>query len=177
MTPGPSRLGYAPPVEGCVACDLTSGRLSLPGGLIHRSGGWVVEHCVGPLGVGTLILKPERHVTALADLTSGEASQLGPLLHLTAQVAGQLVEAEQVYACLWSHAEGVRGHIHFVVQPVTRDQLEQHGTHGPMLQVAMFTKGDSPDPTAVEDAAGRARQLFAALTPAAQRIRTPVSPG
>ena len=62
-------------MENCLACDLASGRLPLPGGLIHRTGGWLVEHCVGPLGLGTLIVKPGRHVTAVADLTQGEAAE------------------------------------------------------------------------------------------------------
>jgi ATP adenylyltransferase len=49
-------------VEGCLACDLYGGRVDLPGGVIHDSSRWVVEHTVGPLGVGTLIVKPRRHV-------------------------------------------------------------------------------------------------------------------
>lgn len=37
----------------------------------------MVEHCVGPLGVGTLIVKPERHVVHVADLTAEEAASMG----------------------------------------------------------------------------------------------------
>jgi diadenosine tetraphosphate (Ap4A) HIT family hydrolase len=128
-------------MEGCFACDLTSGRRPLPGGLIHRSGGWVVEPCVGPLGLGTLILKPARHVTAVGELSDAEALHLGPLLRLAARVAARLVDAEQVYISLWSHAGGIPGHIHYVVQPVTREQVERFGACGPELQVAMFRDG------------------------------------
>lgn len=46
--------------------------------------------CVGPLGLGTLIVKPERHVISIADLDDEEATDLGPLLRLTAQVARTL---------------------------------------------------------------------------------------
>jgi hypothetical protein len=49
-------------MNDCLACDLTEGRVPLPGGLIHETSRWRVEHCVGPLGVGTLIVKPKRHV-------------------------------------------------------------------------------------------------------------------
>jgi|SRR5580658_2263030 diadenosine tetraphosphate (Ap4A) HIT family hydrolase len=105
--------------ESCLACDLSSGRLPLPGGLIHRTTHWLVEPSVGSLGLGTLIVKPERHVTAVADLSRDEAVELGPLLRLTSDVAGRLTDAEHVYNCLWSHAGGSRGHIHYVVQPVT----------------------------------------------------------
>lgn len=55
----------------CVACELSNGRRALPGGLIHRSTLWLVEHCIGPLGLGTLIVKPERHLTSVADLSRG----------------------------------------------------------------------------------------------------------
>ena len=67
-------------IEECEACALSDGRSPLPGGLLHRQHGWRVEHCVGPLGLGTLIVKPERHVTAVADLTVEEANNLGTLL-------------------------------------------------------------------------------------------------
>jgi diadenosine tetraphosphate (Ap4A) HIT family hydrolase len=150
-------------MEGCFACDLAEGRLPLPGGLIHNGGGWLVEHCLGPLGVGTLILKPERHVTAVADLTEAEAASLGPLLRKASQVAGLLVGADQVYNCLWSHAGGVPGHIHYVIQPVTKVQMAECGVHGPSLQVLMFAGGRSPEPGEVELAAERARQLFGSV--------------
>ena len=37
-----------------------------------------VEHCIGPLGVGTLIVKPKRHVVHVADLTEPEVAEMGP---------------------------------------------------------------------------------------------------
>jgi diadenosine tetraphosphate (Ap4A) HIT family hydrolase len=71
-----------------------------------------------------LIVKPKRHVTSVADLDDAEATELGPLLQRASTVARDLVGAEQVYNCLWLHAGGVPVHIHFVVQPVTVDQIE-----------------------------------------------------
>jgi len=146
---------------GCEACDLSSGERDLPGGLLHRTRFWLVEHCVGPLGLGTLVVKPERHVTSVADLFEEEADELGPLLRRASAVAGQLVDAEQVYNCLWSHAGGLPVHIHFVVQPVTRDQMTLYGVHGPRLQVAMFADGEAPSRTDVERVAKLARLRFA----------------
>jgi diadenosine tetraphosphate (Ap4A) HIT family hydrolase len=49
-----------------------------------------VEHCVGPLGLGTLIVKPERHVTAVQDLTDEESAEFGPLLRRASQVVREL---------------------------------------------------------------------------------------
>lgn len=145
----------------CPACDLASGRVPLPGGRIHRTGHWLVEHCVGPLGVGTLLVKPERHVTAVADLSDAEAAELGPLLRDTARVARDLAGAEQVYTCLWAHAGGVPGHVHYVVQPVRAGQIRD-GRVGPRLQLDMFEAGVHPDPSEIEAAAHRARDLFGA---------------
>jgi diadenosine tetraphosphate (Ap4A) HIT family hydrolase len=53
----------------CLACDLSGGVARLPGGLFFETGAWRVEHRVGPLGVGTLVVKPKRHVLHMADLT------------------------------------------------------------------------------------------------------------
>jgi diadenosine tetraphosphate (Ap4A) HIT family hydrolase len=145
----------------CLACNLSDGRQDLPGGLIHRTDHWLVEHCVGPLGLGTLIVKPERHVTAVADLTADEAEELGPQLRRASAVAAALVPAAQVYNCLWSHAGGVPVHLHYVVQPVTTEQMAAFGAHGPALQVAMFDRGATPERTEVERVAEVARARFA----------------
>jgi diadenosine tetraphosphate (Ap4A) HIT family hydrolase len=150
-------------MEVCVACDLSNGRKPLPGGLIHRTRHWCVEHCIGPLGLGTLIVKPERHVTSVADLTVDEAEELGPLLRQTSVVARTLVGGEQVYNCLWSHAGGHPVHIHFVIQPVTAAQMATFGAYGPTLQVAMFAEGSLPDPEDVEHVAELARELFSSV--------------
>lgn len=147
-------------MDSCMACDLAEGKLPLPGGRIHETTNWLVEHCVGPLGLGTLIVKPRRHVTRVADLSDDEASELGPLLRTASAIAGELVLAEQVYNCLWSHAGGVPVHIHYVVQPVTAGLMERYGSHGPVLQVAMFGEGHALQEDLVEEVADRARAAF-----------------
>ncbi len=114
-------------VEGCMACDLSRGRLPLPGGLLHRTDRWIVEMCLGPLGLGALIVKPERHVVHVADVDDEEATELGPLLREAARVVTDLIDTDQVYVSLWSHAGGVPVHIHHVVQPVTRAMVEEFG--------------------------------------------------
>jgi diadenosine tetraphosphate (Ap4A) HIT family hydrolase len=143
-------------VSGCDTCESIVSS-SAPGGCIHETEHWFVDHCIGPLGVGTLIVKPKRHVVHVADLEADEARQLGPLLQEATAVVTELVEPEQVYVTLWSHAGGVPGHIHFVVQPVTREQMEEFGRFGPRLQVEMFARSDTPDPDAAAAFAERAR--------------------
>lgn len=136
--------------------------MPLPGGTIHRTDRWAVEHTVGPLNVGTLIVKPIRHVTHVADLELDEIAQLGPLLHETAIAVTELAEPEQVYVCLWSHADRQPGHIHFVVQPVDTDAMRRFDAYGPALQVEMFRAGDPPPVQEVEAFASLAAAWFAA---------------
>jgi diadenosine tetraphosphate (Ap4A) HIT family hydrolase len=144
-------------VPGCLACDLTAGRLPIPGGIVADTEYWRVEHTVGPLGVGTLIAKPLRHVVHLADLPADEAVELGPLLRTAAAVVTELLRPEQVYVCLWSHAGGKPGHIHYVVQPISRETMDRHGAYGPGLQVAMFAAGEALDADGVDAFCERAR--------------------
>jgi len=148
------------PGPGCLACDLASGASPLPGGTIHRTQNWTVEHCVGPLGVGSLVVKPLRHVVGLADLNAQESAEMGPLLRDAAQACSELTNADQVYVCLWSHADRRPGHIHFVVQPVTADVMRRFDAHGPALQVAMFSNGELPDADGVIAFSADARSWF-----------------
>jgi diadenosine tetraphosphate (Ap4A) HIT family hydrolase len=143
----------------CLACELAAAG-GAPGGYAHETAHWYVEHCIGPLGVGTLIVKPKRHIVHVAHLEAGEAIELGPLLQQAAAVVTELVRPDQVYVTLWSHAGGAPGHIHFVVQPVTRELMDEHGMHGPMLQVRMFNTGSSPAPEAMAEFAERARAAW-----------------
>jgi hemoglobin len=148
-------------VVGCIACDLTHGRRALPGGVIVESSRWRVEHCVGPLGVGTLLVKPLRHVESVGLLSSDEAEELGPLLTRVSDVVSRLCRPEQVYVCLWSHAGRQAGHVHFVVQPATSSTISEHGdVHGPTLQMEMFRRDVAPDADAVEALAAAARELM-----------------
>ena len=71
-----------------------------------------------------------------------------------------LVGAEQIYNCLWSHAGGVPVHIHYVVQPVTAQQMVEFEAHGPALQLAMVSRGDMPRESEVQRIADEARQAF-----------------
>ena len=148
-------------MDGCLACDLAEGRIDLPGGVIHETDRWRVEHTVGALGVGTLIVKPKRHVVHVADLTEEEAVELRPVLRRVADVVTRLESPEQVYVTLWSHAGGVPGHIHWVVQPVSEARVQEFDAHGARLQVKMFDRAEFPDPAGVEDFAERAAKLFA----------------
>jgi diadenosine tetraphosphate (Ap4A) HIT family hydrolase len=145
---------------GCLACELISGERDLPGGRIHTATSWVVEHCVGPLGVGTLLVKPLRHCLHVGDLTPEESREMGPLLARAAACVQELAEADQVYVCLWSHMNWIPGHIHFVVQPSWAHLRSRHPLPGPMLQAEMFRAAEPPSRPGVEAFCERARMWF-----------------
>ncbi|MEX1194329.1 MAG: hypothetical protein WD904_00805 [Dehalococcoidia bacterium] len=156
-------------VEGCLACDLTQGRRPLPGGLIFEADGWLVEHCIGPLDVGTLVVKPRGHVVRFRDLTPNEYNAFGRVLWLVTTALGELLGPDQTYICQWAHAGWIPGHIHYVIQPTWNAQGETHERPGPFLQVDMFTANEAPDPDAVEAFCDRAREAIEQL--AAQGVR------
>jgi diadenosine tetraphosphate (Ap4A) HIT family hydrolase len=134
---------------------LSSGVREPPGGCIYEADGWRVEHCVGPLGVGTLVVKPVRHVLHVADLSAGEANAAGPVLWRAAQVVSELSAPAQVYICLWSSGPV---HVHWVVQPVhTRQEAE---VRGPFLQAAMFAANQPIDMEQAAQYATRARAAW-----------------
>jgi diadenosine tetraphosphate (Ap4A) HIT family hydrolase len=141
----------------CLACDLTQGRAELPGGRIHSTEHWVVEHCTGPLPVGTLIVKPVRHCVGVDALTEAEAAELGPLLRRTAATIRGILRPDQVYVCLWSHAGWKPGHIHFVLQPSWNSAGETHARPGPFLQVDLFEAESCPGRIEVDRFAEQAR--------------------
>ena len=128
---------------------------------VQRRHDRIAERPIGPLGVGTLIVKPKRHVVHVADLSSAESSEMGLVLRQAAEVVTRLESPEQVYVTLWSHMHAVPGHIHFVVQPVTKARMAEHGgKHGSRLQVEMFDRKVGPDPIEAAAFAERARETW-----------------
>jgi diadenosine tetraphosphate (Ap4A) HIT family hydrolase len=150
------RTGGQIPAD-CYACRLIEGAEPLPGEWIYATQYWVVEHCTGPLGVGTLIVKPFRYCLHVGNLSQTEAQELGPLLQRVSQVIQTLTQADQVYVCLWSHAGWKPAHIRFVVQPAWHSWREAYARSGPGVQMAMFQVGNAPPCSEVEAFCHQAR--------------------
>ncbi|MCX5438676.1 hypothetical protein OHB53_23185 [Streptomyces sp. NBC_00056] len=100
---------------------------------------------------------PVRHVLHVSELTGSESAELGPLLQRTSAAVTAVMNPEQVYVCLWSHADAVPGHLHFVVQPACRSDMTRHNAYGPVLQLAMFEADRIPSEAAVEEVCTRLR--------------------
>jgi hypothetical protein len=102
-------------------------------------------HVLGTFGLGALAVVPRRHVVHVAALTEDKATELGGVLKNAAAVTELTDPVQvytcpvQVYTCQWSHINGEAAHIHVILQPIRRSDMERHpGRLGPVLQSAMF---------------------------------------
>ncbi len=145
-------------MERCIACDLMNGIAELPGGQIYTTDFWVVEHCIGPFGVGSLIIKPKRHCIHYWELTNEETYEIGPLLKLVSDVIQSILKADQVYICLWSHMNWKPCHIHFLLQPVWGNMVNEFPRNGAYLQIEMAKRKHFPDRDKVEEFVLKAKQ-------------------
>jgi len=147
-------------MNGCLACELSSGKQDLPGGRIYATKYWVVEHCIGPLGVGTVVVKPFRHCIHFWELAKEEVKDLGPLLHEVSSTIHTILRPDQIYICLWAHAGWNPGHIHFVLQPSWNHLHQKHDKPGPFLQLDMFAANELPPRDKVEEFAAKAKKIM-----------------
>jgi diadenosine tetraphosphate (Ap4A) HIT family hydrolase len=105
-------------MTGCLACDVLAGRIEAPGGVIHETAHWSVDHALTRWIGGWLIVKPKRHVEHLAELSTEEAAELGPLIQAVSAAMARVLSPERVYVL--SLGEEVH-HIHFHVIPRYRE--------------------------------------------------------
>jgi ATP adenylyltransferase len=159
---GRVRIAVMQDVVGCLGCDLVAGRCTVPGGILHETTRWIVNHAVGRLNLGTLIVAPRDHVVAIADLDDVAVAELGPLLRDAARVVEALCRPEQTYVCVWSHGRTERRHLHILVQPVTAAIVAQYGgLRAEQLQARLMATGAPPDPADVEQFCLAARSHLA----------------
>jgi hypothetical protein len=83
-------------VAGCFGCGLYAGRRFLPGGVVHQTAAWVVNHVIGPMNLETLVLAPKDHVVAVADLGDTAAAELGVVLRRVMRDDRPPADARQV---------------------------------------------------------------------------------
>ncbi|MGI8915538.1 MAG: HIT family protein [Chloroflexota bacterium] len=112
----------------CGTCRANRGELPAPGGVIYQDLLWRLEHILAPIPLaGWLVLKPLRHVEALADLTGEEAATFGPLVQRITRAMREVMQPVKVYLCQFSEAEHF-AHIHFHMIPRHADiPKEQRG--------------------------------------------------
>ena len=104
-------------MDNCLGCEIVSGRITTPGGVIYDDEYWILTHSISshlPPLKGMLILQPKRHCEHLAGLTLGEIETLGLILRDTCKALEEILHPSKIYAC--SAGEGVK-HVHFMIVP------------------------------------------------------------
>lgn len=150
-------------METCIGCNFAGGTDTPPGGLLVRTDRWILNHCIGPLGLSTLVLAPTRHVVRVADLTDTEVHEFAELMQQAARLIDSILGPEQTYVCLWSHGPDGPHHLHWVVQPVSRELVDLYaGRRSEALQLAMFEADEYPERSEIEAFCQTARGLLSA---------------
>jgi diadenosine tetraphosphate (Ap4A) HIT family hydrolase len=147
-------------MDGCICCDSLSGKIEIPGGIIYSTQYWVIDHCIGPFGVGSLIVKPKRHCVHYWELTGKEANEVGRLLKLASKTIETILMPDQVYICLWSHMNWIPCHIHFLLQPVWNEMKQEYEKSGGYLQVGMVEKQNFAPREKVEEFVKKAKEVI-----------------
>ncbi|HVP74860.1 MAG TPA: hypothetical protein VMS63_02470 [Gaiellaceae bacterium] len=104
----------------CLACQVNAGTVPVPGGLIAETAHWRADHCIGPFGVGAVVVKTKNHIEDFWALEPAAAAELGPFLcEISGAIVGAL-GAERVYMTLW--VDNPPHHVHLVVYPRYRGE-------------------------------------------------------
>ncbi|GAA2611058.1 hypothetical protein GCM10010399_47420 [Dactylosporangium fulvum] len=101
----------------CRTCSLTASLASQP--LRERiavDAHWRVAHVTTTSLPGWLVLLPLRHVTAVADLTPGEAAALGTWQVRVSRALHEVTGCVKTYVVQFAEAPGF-GHVHFHIVP------------------------------------------------------------
>ena len=141
----------------CLACQILAGTRSVPGGTIAENPWWVADHCVGPYGLGSVVIKTRAHRENLWDLSMAETAALGPFMQQMSKAIAEAMQAERVYVSLW--VDQPPYHVHFVLQPRYPDHAQELGLKGLELQV-FRTLGSPPTDLAMAEAADRIREFW-----------------
>jgi diadenosine tetraphosphate (Ap4A) HIT family hydrolase len=143
----------------CLACQILAGVKQVPGGIIAENPWWVADHCLGPYGLGSVVIKTRAHRENLWDLSLAEATSLGPFMQQMSEAIAQAMQAERIYVSLW--VDQPPYHVHFVLQPRYPNNAQELGLKGLELQV-FRTLGAPPGEAEMATAAAGIRAYWQA---------------
>ena len=151
----------------CATCRANRGALTTPGGVLYEDPLWRLEHAFEPVPLlGWLVLKPRRHVEALAALTDAEMASLGPLVKRVTVAMEQVLEPVKVYLCMYAESREAP-HVHFHLIPRYADTPPERRGPGAFdyMREARAAGRNLADLAAVERAAAAIRQRLAPVQP------------
>ena len=144
-------------MKGCLACRLNELPESVPGGRIAQGKYWLVEHCIGPFGVGAVVIKTNKHIEKLSDCSQVEVREFAGLLKSVHLAMEEVLQPEHIYVSRWGEDTP---HLHFLIQPITQETKKKYQAHGPRLQAEMVESGEKPDPKKATQVAKKLKQWF-----------------
>ena len=140
----------------CVTCSLIERRDAGEAPLwdrILRTERWDVVHAFGTSLEGWLVLVVRRHITAVADLTDDEATELGPLVKRVSAALQEVVGCDKTYVVqLAEHRDHPHVHVHVI--PRSADLPDEH--QGPRVFALLGVPDDDAVPEARMDEIGAA---------------------
>lgn len=92
-----------------------------------------------------------------------EVRELEPLLRSVTATIQVILKPDQIYICLWSHADWKHGYLHFVIQPSWNHLKRKYQHSGPFLQVDTFKANVLPSNKKIETFCKKARELIGSL--------------
>ena len=95
-----------------------------------RTPSWDVVQAYGTSLEGWTVLVLRRHVATLAEMTSEEANELGPLVRLVSRALVEVVGCAKTYVAQFAE-DPLHRHVHFHVIPVPDDQPAE--LRGPLV--------------------------------------------
>lgn len=115
----------------CQTCELLkrrdTGNAPLWDG-IYRTQYWDVVHSYNTALPGWLVLVARRHVASIADLTEGEAIELGQLIRRLSIILQEVMGCVKTYVVQFAeHPE--HPHVHFHIIPRMANQPEDYKGH------------------------------------------------
>jgi len=152
----------------CLTCALVSRRDrdgAPPWDRIARTEHWDVVHAFGTSLPGWLVLVVRRHVTSVADLTDGEAGQLGVLVRDVSAAVQAAVDCDKTYVVQFAeHPDHPHVHVHVI--PRSRDLPDDR--RGPGIFGFLGVGAEDAVPEEVMDEI--AERVAADLAPAIARL-------
>ena len=127
-------------MSDCLACLLNNNPNLVPGGRITETKHWIVEHCLGSLGIGSLVIKTKTHKEDLTEGFKEELVELAVLLSKTHGALESVLKPDRIYIAKWGETTE---HLHFVIQPVDKKTKQRFDAKGPLLQARMLEQGES----------------------------------
>ena len=102
----------------CRTCELVARRdagEAPPWDSIVRTPGWDIVHSYGTAIEGWIVLVVRRHITALAELTDDEASELGPLIKDVSAALHEITGCPKTYVVQFAeHPQHPHVHVHVI---------------------------------------------------------------